>query len=51
MQFRCAAKPALPSDFEDASWAKLKDAITAVHNQTKVSTSLEELYMASSVSY
>lgn len=39
-------KPELPENFEVVTWAKLQEAITAVHCKRKVSTSLEELYMA-----
>ena len=43
--FPLAAKPALPVDFEEATWTKLKDAVHAVHEKRRISTSLEELYM------
>ena len=36
------ARPALPGDFEEASWVKLKEAIGAVHNQTAVTTPEED---------
>lgn len=39
-------KPALPSNFEEDTWAKLRDAVRAVHAKQPVSTSLEELYKA-----
>lgn len=39
-----AAKPKLPSDFEEATWSKLRDAVQAVHAKRAVSCSLEELY-------
>lgn len=39
-----AAKPKLPPDFEDTTWAKLQAAVRAVHNKQPVSCSLEELY-------
>ena len=40
-----AAKPQLPVDFEEVTWAKLKEAVHAVHEKRRISTSLEELYM------
>jgi hypothetical protein len=40
-------KPELPSDFEDATWAKLQNAVHAVHSKQPVSCSLEELYTVS----
>ncbi|GAX74771.1 hypothetical protein CEUSTIGMA_g2218.t1 [Chlamydomonas eustigma] len=40
------AKPTLPENFEEATWSKLQEAIQAVHGKKRVSTSLEELYMA-----
>ena len=39
-----AAKPELPENFEEVTWAKLQDAVQAVHNKRPVSCSLEELY-------
>ncbi len=39
-----AAKPKLPADFENMTWAKLNEAVLAVHSKTGVSLSLEELY-------
>ena len=39
-------KPSLPSNFEEDTWAKLRDAVTAVHSKQHVNTSLEELYKA-----
>ncbi len=39
-----AARPKLPSDFEEATWAKLRNAVQAVHAKRAVSCSLEELY-------
>lgn len=39
-------KPTLPSNFEEDTWAKLRDAVVAVHNKAPVATSLEELYKA-----
>lgn len=39
-------KPSLPSNFEEDTWAKLRDAVVAVHNRQPVHTSLEELYKA-----
>eukprot|EP00197_Chlamydomonas_leiostraca_P016154 CAMPEP_0202861492 /NCGR_PEP_ID=MMETSP1391-20130828/2868_1 /ASSEMBLY_ACC=CAM_ASM_000867 /TAXON_ID=1034604 /ORGANISM="Chlamydomonas leiostraca, Strain SAG 11-49" /LENGTH=749 /DNA_ID=CAMNT_0049540895 /DNA_START=162 /DNA_END=2411 /DNA_ORIENTATION=- len=40
------SKPALPEDFEATTWAKLQDAVRAVHDKRPVSCSLEELYAA-----
>eukprot|EP00250_Pteridium_aquilinum_P020558 c24859_g8_i1 orf=824-2758(-) len=39
-------KPKLPTDFEELTWAKIRDAITAIHLKQPVSCSLEELYRA-----
>lgn len=39
-------KPQLPKNFEEVTWAKLQDAVNAVHCKRPVSTSLEELYRA-----
>eukprot|EP00798_Chlamydomonas_sp_ICE-L_P023806 gene23806-9369_t len=39
-------KPALPTDFEETTWAKIQDAINAVHCKRPVTCSLEELYNA-----
>jgi len=39
-------KPKLPADFEERTWAKLKEAVTAVHAKQPVACSLEELYRA-----
>lgn len=39
-----AAKPKLPEDFEDRTWAKLQDAVIAVQEKRPVACSLEELY-------
>lgn len=39
-----AVKPKLPADFEDVTWAKLRDAVQAVNSKRAVSCSLEELY-------
>ena len=39
-----AAKPKLPADFESITWAKLNEAVLAVHGKKGVSLSLEELY-------
>lgn len=40
------SKPKLPTDFEANTWAKLQDAIHAVHGKRAVAYSLEELYRA-----
>lgn len=40
------SKPKLPADFEATTWAKLQNAVRAVHNKQPVSCSLEELYRA-----
>ncbi|KAG2482358.1 hypothetical protein HYH03_018708 [Edaphochlamys debaryana] len=39
-------KPELPANFEEVTWAKLKDCVVAVHCKRPVSNSLEELYTA-----
>jgi hypothetical protein len=39
-----AVKPELPANFEEATWCKLRDCVTAVHCKRPVSCSLEELY-------
>ena len=44
-----AGKPALPDNFEEVTWAKLQDAVNAVHEKRKVATSLEELYMVGGI--
>jgi cullin-4 len=41
-----AEKPKLPFNFEDITWAKIKEAVTAIHQKQPVSCSLEELYRA-----
>lgn len=41
---RDAVKPQLPANFEEVTWAKLQDAVNAVHEKRPVATSLEELY-------
>ncbi|CAI5508271.1 unnamed protein product [Closterium sp. Naga37s-1] len=40
------AKPQLPPDYEETTWAKLREAVTAIHEKRAVSCSLEELYRA-----
>ncbi|KAK9826788.1 hypothetical protein WJX81_000888 [Elliptochloris bilobata] len=40
------SKPKLPDGFEAETWAKLQDAVHAVHAKRPVSCSLEELYRA-----
>jgi cullin-4 len=42
-----AARPQLPSDFEATAWAKLKEAVNAIHAKRPVSYSFEELYRVS----
>lgn len=42
--FCFAGKPKLPDGFEAETWAKLQDAVHAVHDKRPVSCSLEELY-------
>ncbi len=39
-----ADKPKLPNNFEEVTWAKIKEAVTAIHLKQPVSCSLEELY-------
>eukprot|EP00250_Pteridium_aquilinum_P020546 c24859_g10_i1 orf=422-2893(-) len=39
-------KPKLPTNFEELTWAKIKEAVTAIHLKQPVSCSLEELYRA-----
>lgn len=38
------AKPTLPANFEDDTWAKLKSAINAIFMKQAVSCDLEKLY-------
>jgi len=38
--------PALPEDFQERSWGKLKRAVVAIQTATSIHTSLEELYQA-----
>jgi len=42
-----AEQPKLPANFEADTWAKLEDAVDAVHCKRTVSCSLEELYRVS----
>lgn len=37
-------KPKLPSNFEEVTWLKIKEAVTAIHLEQTVSCNLEELY-------
>lgn len=37
-------KPKLPKDFEEVTWVKIKEAVTAIHLKQPVNCSLEELY-------
>ena len=37
-------KPKLPDDFEEKTWAKLKEAVQAVQSKRPVTCSFEELY-------
>lgn len=39
-----AVKPQLPVNFEEDTWAKVQDAVNAVHQKRPVGYSLEELY-------
>lgn len=39
-----ADKPKLPNNFEELTWAKIKEAVTAIHLKQPVNCSLEELY-------
>eukprot|EP00249_Psilotum_nudum_P024027 c29065_g1_i1 orf=1219-3690(-) len=39
-------KPKLPTNFEEVTWSKIKEAVTAIHLKQPVSCSLEELYRA-----
>lgn len=41
-----AVKPHLPENFKEATWQKLKEAVQAIHNNTHVVYSSEELYKA-----
>lgn len=45
-----AAKPELPPNFEEVTWAKLQDAVRAVHEKRPVACSLEELYAVGVIS-
>lgn len=38
--------PALPEDFQERSWDKLRRAVVAIQTATSIHTSLEELYQA-----
>ncbi len=40
----CAARPELPSDFEEVTWGKLREAVHAVFHKQPVARSLEELF-------
>ena len=40
----CTEKPKLPDSFEEDTWLKLKLCINAVHTETPVGQSFEELY-------
>jgi hypothetical protein len=37
-------KPKLPDNFEETTWTKLQDAVSAVHCKRPPNSSLEELY-------
>ncbi|KAL3702128.1 hypothetical protein R1sor_020150 [Riccia sorocarpa] len=39
-------KPKLPTNFEEVTWAKIREAVMAIHLKQPVSCSLEELYRA-----
>jgi cullin-4 len=39
-----ADKPKLPNNFEEVTWVKIKEAVTAIHLKQPISGSLEELY-------
>lgn len=39
-------RPRLPDDYADVTWAKLREAVTAIQTSTRISTPLEELYQA-----
>ncbi|CAK9867204.1 unnamed protein product [Sphagnum jensenii] len=39
-------KPKLPNNFEEVTWVKIKEAVTAIHLKQPISGSLEELYRA-----
>jgi hypothetical protein len=45
--YRAAEQPKLPANFEQDTWAKLEDAVDAVHCKRTVACSLEELYRVS----
>ena len=44
LSFLPAAKSALPPDFEETTWNKLKEAITAIQEMRAGTHSKEELY-------
>jgi hypothetical protein len=44
-----AEQPKLPDNFERDTWAKLQDAVDAVHCKRAVACSLEELYRVRSM--
>eukprot|EP00271_Cylindrocystis_brebissonii_P008559 TRINITY_DN22947_c0_g1_i1.p1 TRINITY_DN22947_c0_g1~~TRINITY_DN22947_c0_g1_i1.p1 ORF type:complete len:827 (-),score=185.08 TRINITY_DN22947_c0_g1_i1:668-3148(-) len=39
-------RPKLPDNFEDVTWGKIHEAVTAIHEKKAVAGSLEELYRA-----
>lgn len=39
-------RPKLPDNFEEATWAKVREAVIAIQNKLAVACSLEELYRA-----
>lgn len=45
------AKPTLPANFEDDTWAKLKSAINAIFLKQPVSCDLENLYQVDRCSF
>ena len=45
----CPGAPSIPDDFEDATWAKLREAVVAVHSTAGVRYSEEELYQVRSL--
>ena len=39
-------KPKLPENYQEETWKKLEEAVTAIHRSTAIQYSLEELYQA-----
>jgi cullin 4 len=44
--FGTSAKPALPDNFQEKTWKKLREAVIAIQTSKPIAYSLEELYKA-----